>query len=122
MLTAEDIFERWFLPLYPPDARADLAKARATDANPAKNPSVLAHLDEAAAVFAARGAELFGEDLGLDCSDASVQPPLRASALDTNTVAIRELEARIMAMSTSAVTAARVNQKEAGVFCSRSIR
>lgn len=72
MLTAEDIFERWFLPLYPEDARADLAKARSVDANPAKNPSVLAHLDEAAAVFAARGAELLGEDLGLDYSDASV--------------------------------------------------
>jgi hypothetical protein len=70
--TAEALFERHFLPLYPPDARADLARARATDANPAKNPSVLAHLDEAAAVFAARGVEMLGEDVRLDFSDASV--------------------------------------------------
>ena len=33
-----------FLPLYPPDARGDLAQARATDANPARNPAIFAHL------------------------------------------------------------------------------
>lgn len=71
-VTAEALFERHFLPLYPPDARADLARARATDANPAKNPSVLAHLEDAARVFAARGAELFGDAIDLDFSDASV--------------------------------------------------
>lgn len=72
-LTPERLFERWFLPAYPPDARADLARARATDANPAKNPSITAALDEAAEIFArlAPGA-LGAPDLVLDFTDASV--------------------------------------------------
>jgi hypothetical protein len=69
---AQQLFLRYFLPLYPPDARADLAKARATDANPAGNPALLAHLDEAAATFVRNAHALFGADLGLDGSDASV--------------------------------------------------
>jgi len=69
---AEEIFVRFFLPLYPPDARAELAAARATDANPAGNPSILAHLDEAAARFAGNARALLGADLELDRTDASV--------------------------------------------------
>jgi hypothetical protein len=68
--TAESIFATYFLPLYPEDARADLAGARSTDANPGGNPSVVAHLDEAAEIFAARGKEVAGVEL--DFSDASV--------------------------------------------------
>jgi hypothetical protein len=72
-LTAERLFERLFLPCYPPDARADLARARATDANPAQNPAVLAQLDEAAAIFARLApAALGAPDLVLDLTDASV--------------------------------------------------
>lgn len=72
-LTAELLFERWFLPLYPPDARADLARARATDANPAGNPSILAQIDETAAVFARLApAALGAPELALDFTDASV--------------------------------------------------
>lgn len=71
-MNAEDLFARHFLPLYPPDAGADLARARATDANPAKNQAVLAHLDDAAERFARNGLSLFGGDLGLDRSDGSV--------------------------------------------------
>ena len=72
-LSAERMFERYFLPLYPPDARADLARARAVDANPAGNPAILAQIDEAAAIFArlAPGA-LGAPDLALDYSDASI--------------------------------------------------
>jgi hypothetical protein len=70
--SAEEIFRRVFAPLYPPDALENLALARTTDANPANNPHVLAHLDEAAEIFAANAKELFGEDLALDFSDASV--------------------------------------------------
>jgi hypothetical protein len=72
-LTAERLFERFFLPHYPDDARADLARARATDANPAGNPGILAGIDEAAAIFArlAPGA-LGAPDLQLDFTDASV--------------------------------------------------
>ena len=74
-LSAEQLFRAYFLPLYPDDARADLAVARATDRNPAKNPALFAHLDDAAHIFAARAPALFGEDateLSLDFSDASV--------------------------------------------------
>lgn len=72
-LTAERLFERWFLPAYPPDARADLAGARAVDANPAKNPTILAQLDEAAEIFARLApAALGAPDLVLDFTDASV--------------------------------------------------
>jgi hypothetical protein len=69
---AEQIFARFFLPLYPADARADLARARATNANPAGNPALVAHLDEAAAAFVRNAAALFDAELVLDGSDASV--------------------------------------------------
>jgi hypothetical protein len=68
----EELFTRYFLPVYPPDSRADLARARAVDANPARNPSILAHVDEAAERFVLRARDLFGVDLALDRSDASV--------------------------------------------------
>lgn len=72
-LTAQSLFERVFAPLYPREVLADLARARATDANPAQNPGILAHLDEAAAIFARLAPEAFGlPDLALDFSDASV--------------------------------------------------
>ena len=68
----EELFSRYFLPLYPPDSRADLARARTTDANPGRNEALFAHLDEAAARFVANAPALFGVDLALDRSDASV--------------------------------------------------
>jgi len=76
-VTAESLFETYFLPLYPGDVRAGelvaaLARARAADANPAKNPGILAHLDDAATTFQRMAPALFGADLGLDRSDASV--------------------------------------------------
>jgi hypothetical protein len=46
--TAEALFHAYFWPLYPESVQADLAAARALDANPARNPSILAHLDDAA--------------------------------------------------------------------------
>jgi hypothetical protein len=69
---AEQLFLRYFLPLYPPDARADLALARATDANPAGNPTLVAHLAATADQFVANARALFDADLRLDRSDASV--------------------------------------------------
>ncbi|HZU84583.1 MAG TPA: hypothetical protein VE987_16755, partial [Polyangiaceae bacterium] len=73
-MNAEDLFRSFFLPLYPPDARegADLARARATDANPGRNRLILAHIDDAAERFVANAREAFGADLALDRSDASV--------------------------------------------------
>ncbi len=71
--TAEGLFERFLWPLYPADARADLTRAREVDANPAQNPALLAHLDDAARVFAAMSPALFGaEDPRLDRTDASI--------------------------------------------------
>lgn len=68
--TAESLFTEFFLPNYPPDAASDLAKARSTDANPANNPELTAHLADAAARFQA----LMGQELGiaLDGTDASI--------------------------------------------------
>jgi hypothetical protein len=78
-VTAETLFERYFAPLYPEDARRDLARARTTDANPAKNPALFAHVEETAAVFERVAPRLFGaDDLQLDRSDASVHRLSRA--------------------------------------------
>jgi hypothetical protein len=70
-VTAESLFRSFFWTLYPKDAR-DLAVARRTDANPAKNPAVLAHLEEAASVFERMAPRAFGEELVLDRTDESV--------------------------------------------------
>jgi hypothetical protein len=72
-LSAETLFERYLWPLYPDDARADLARARGADANPAGNPALVAHLADAARVFVAMAPGLFaGDDPRLDGTDASV--------------------------------------------------
>jgi hypothetical protein len=71
--TADALFREHFLPLYPADALADLAKARVIDVNPAKNPAIVAHLEDAADRFTKGAPTLFGgADLGLDYTDASV--------------------------------------------------
>jgi hypothetical protein len=70
--SAEALFRAYFLPLYPPDAQADLAAARARDANPGANPAIFAHLDDAAEIFARQGATLLDPSVALDFTDASV--------------------------------------------------
>jgi hypothetical protein len=78
-VTAESLFETYFWPLYPEDVRSDLGLARATDANPAGNPALFAHVEDAAAVFERMAPRLFlGDDPGLDRSDASVHRLSRA--------------------------------------------
>ena len=73
VLTAETLFQRYFWPVYPADTRGDLADARSRDANPGGNPELLAHLDDAARVFAAMAPGLFGDAAPLlDRTDASV--------------------------------------------------
>ena len=80
-LTAERLFNEYFLPGYPPEARADLATARATDANPGHNPQYLATIDEAATLFTKLAPKELGDPtLVLDRSDASVR---RLAALVT---------------------------------------
>ncbi|WP_394834029.1 hypothetical protein LVJ94_46745 [Pendulispora rubella] len=71
-VTAEGLFRTHFLPLYPPDAQGDLARARTVDANPGKNPAILAHLEDAARIFVARADTLLGREVHLDFTDASV--------------------------------------------------
>ncbi|AKT35933.1 hypothetical protein [Chondromyces crocatus] len=71
--TSTALFERFFAPLYPQDALADLGLARATDANPAGNPSILKQLEEAATIFAKLAPAALGlPELALDFSDDSV--------------------------------------------------
>lgn len=70
-LDAERLFTELFLPLYPPDV--ELERLRRTDANPARNPNVLAALHETARVFARLAPEALGAPgLELDGTDASV--------------------------------------------------
>jgi hypothetical protein len=72
-LNSEELFRRFLAPVYPPDAMADLGRARTTDANPAGNRHILAQLDEVAEVFARLApAALEAPELTLDFSDASV--------------------------------------------------
>jgi hypothetical protein len=73
-LNPEELFARFFLPLYPPELHSvtALAHARAVDANPGGNRSIFGHIDDAAQRFAGNARDLFGVDLELDRSDASV--------------------------------------------------
>jgi hypothetical protein len=74
-LTAQALFRDVFLPLYPEDAKSDLGRARSEDANPGGNPSVVAHLDDAARVFVGMAAAVLRvpeSTLALDFTDASV--------------------------------------------------
>jgi len=73
VLTSDIIFERYFLPLYPLDARTDLTKTRSTDANAAHNPNIVSQIDEIAHIFAQLAPRAFNQpDLKLDFTDASV--------------------------------------------------
>jgi hypothetical protein len=65
-VTAGTLFRRAFLPLYPEDAAANLARARTEDANPAGNPSILAHLADAATIFAKLAPAALGRGRGGD--------------------------------------------------------
>ncbi len=78
-VTAESLFEVFFWPLYPTDVKADLERARRTDVNPAANPALYAHVEDAATVFERMAPQLFGDDdPRLDRSDASVHRLSRA--------------------------------------------
>ncbi len=66
----EALFRTLFLPLYPPEVQQDLATARATDANPARNPALFAQLTDTAAVLARLAPGALG--IELDGSDASI--------------------------------------------------
>jgi len=68
MPSAEALFSTYLLPLY----RVPVETARATDANPGNNASVLGELADTARVFVAMHASVFDRDLALDWSDASV--------------------------------------------------
>jgi hypothetical protein len=83
-MSAAKLFERYFWALYPEDVRADLARARATDANPAENPHILEALDDIAETFVRLAPGVFRKsDVALDGSDASVHR--LAAALDRDT-------------------------------------
>jgi hypothetical protein len=72
-LDAEQLFKRYFLPLYPPDVRADLRRVRTEDTNPAGNVEIIKQLEGIAATFAKLApTALDAQELDLDFSDASV--------------------------------------------------
>ena len=110
---AEELFVRFFLPLYPPDARADLARARATDANPAGNPALLAHLDDAANRFVANAPALFERRPGARPQRRERAPPERGahapSARDAWAAQRRAGHARERRSSTRSCTARRTS-------------
>lgn len=64
--SAQALFERWFLRHYPEDARRDYHRAVDTDANPANNPSIAAHLTDAAELFVRNAPALLGTELTFD--------------------------------------------------------
>jgi hypothetical protein len=69
--SAEALFQTFFAPLYPKGARLD--ELRATDANPAGNPAIGAHLGELATTFARLAPEALGApEMKLALDDASV--------------------------------------------------
>ncbi len=87
------LFERYFLSLYPAELRRDLARARTTDVNPAKNPNLYRQLDAIAETFARVAPKALGGDPGLDFTDASVHRlaaalgrPLRDALLANGTL------------------------------------
>ena len=59
-------------PSTPPTLKPTSPGARAIDANPARNPAIFAHLDDAANVFARQSSALLGLQVALDFTDASV--------------------------------------------------
>lgn len=74
-ISASSLFRDVFLPLYPEEVARDLPRARSEDANPAGNPSIFAHLDDAARVFVEMAPTTLGVPeaaLALDYGDASV--------------------------------------------------
>lgn len=71
-MDADQLFRTVFLPLYPPALADDLARVRTTDANPARNPALFAHLGDAAERFSVMFPRLVGSDPELDFTDASV--------------------------------------------------
>lgn len=69
--TPERLFDELFAPLYPAGIKLD--ELRATDANPAGNPAIGAHLGELATTFARLAPEALGApELELALDDASV--------------------------------------------------
>ncbi|MCS6898366.1 MAG: hypothetical protein RMJ98_01095 [Myxococcales bacterium] len=89
--TPESLFMSLLLPLYPPEARADLARVRAVDANPGNNPSLPAQLAAIGEVFARLSREAFGEDLILDFSDASIHRLAHRITVERRNRWLREL-------------------------------
>jgi hypothetical protein len=67
-VTADGLFSRFFWPHYPADVRADYEAALARDANPARNPALIAHWVEAAELFAKNAPKLLATDLTWDAA------------------------------------------------------
>ena len=74
-VTADSLFAAHFAHLYPGKSPAEIAKARAEDSNPAKNPTLYAQMATRAGAFAGVAHDMLGvpeASLALDFGDASV--------------------------------------------------
>ena len=66
--TPDGLFEQYFWPHYPADVRADPNRFRDLDANPARNPELVAHLVEAAELFVRNAPGLLGVAIAFDAA------------------------------------------------------
>ena len=82
MRTTESLFTEYFLPLYPPSAASDLARARREDRNPAGNPHIVAKLTDTASTFVRMAPLVLGKDPKLDFTDESVHRLSHALTLE----------------------------------------
>ena len=79
--SAAQLFERYFLPLYAPELRGELARARTTDANPAGNPRLVDLVGRLRDQSRLYGLEQLAADGQL--ADAAALRPLLARARET---------------------------------------
>ena len=71
-VTADALFARFFWPHYPPDVRSDPNAVLTRDANPGRNPALLAQWVEAAELFVAQAPKLLGAELTWDAAGIGV--------------------------------------------------
>lgn len=88
--TPETLFRTLLLPVYPADVLEDLDAARATDANPAKNPLFFRELADTAKRFAKLAPEALSGELTLDGSDASIRRLSSAMTREARDRMVRE--------------------------------
>jgi hypothetical protein len=88
---AQRWFEQWFFRHYPPDLRAKYHEIVAQDANPANNPTIDAHIEQAALMFVQNAPKLLGCELSFDARGVGTL----ARALSAEKIAQLEAVSRV---------------------------